>query len=153
MAKLERIKPGALEKEPLSYKRLDDRDIFWISFVIVSGQTWGGKTDIEVEKLAKLFLEYNTDYKKILDKYRKHYGKVTNQGYSVEGIDPDDLKDFYEATEELGDTVIALPADFKKIQLIKRKKNSLSAIHAAALSDIFEVVWPGDDGSDLDKEK
>jgi hypothetical protein len=124
---------------------------FYPSFSEVAQQTWGGKTDSAIQPLARILQEGFRDILALQDKYVRELGEPQEDGgWGMKGASKANLQEYRERMDEVFAVEIALPIE-EPIQLVKRKQTKISPFQAAALQDIFTVIWPEDDGSHLNK--
>lgn len=152
---MERIKPRstAAYHGDLTYNLFRPGEIFYSAFLQVTNQTWGGRADTVIQKIARTVIQSKRDYEEIREKYVKSLGRPVAGGYTLEGISGEDSREFDAAMEELHGAEIEMPVGIElPVQLIKHKKNDISPVQAAAVQDIFTIKWnESDDGNDLDK--
>ena len=153
---MERIKAGTSSaySNKKTYALFDRGVPFYGAFFTVVNQNWGGKVAPQLQRLAKAVQLAYSDFGEIVDRYIKELGKPSGAGYSMEGASSENAKEYYEAVEELKTSEIILPSDLElPIKLIKRKKNQVTPMQAAAIEGFLEIKWnEEDDGSDLDKD-
>ncbi len=124
---------------------------FYPCFTVLANQTWGGKADAALMKISAAIQNGMRNYQAQRDKYIKEYGSPdANGNYSMAGASKENIKEFTVCMEEADAVEIELPID-EPVKITKRKKTQLTPFQAAALTEIVEIIWPEDDGSELDK--
>lgn len=124
---------------------------FYPAFVAALDQSWGGKSDSDLQPIAKTIQLAYKDVQELRSKYLKSLGVLNEDGeYSMDGATKENKIEFNESMRAVLDSEFEIPAE-SVIELVKRKKTILTPFQAAAVSDVIRIVWPTDDGSDLDK--
>lgn len=124
---------------------------FYAAFVALLDQSWGGKSDSELQPIAKAVQMAFQDVNDLRDKYIKGLGEMNEDGvYTMTDALKENQIEFSISMDAVFDCEFDLPIK-EPIKLVKRRKSILTPFQAAAVSDIIEIVWPTDDGSELDK--
>ena len=127
---------------------------FMRAAAIVAGQSWGGQTDAKISPLHRQIRRLEEECKDAQDEEIRKLGRPDEEagGITMRGASREDIQAFDEFLREYGKQKVSLDLE-ERIILVRRKAHTLPPSVAAELEDIFEVKWPDDDGSELDKKK
>lgn len=137
----------------ITKKELAPGSNFMASFNMLFSQSWGGKADAVLYKIAEVVTREEKAYNDYRDKVIKQHGRLDSAmaAFTINGCPVEDIEEFNADMEAWDNAEVELPVS-ERVKLKKRRQNTMPPLAAAILSFLVEIEWPTDEGEHLDRD-